>query len=306
MQHFINVSRIERRAPWGGTRRQVIGLFFTIFYSSYFYFISRLSPLIPLLSSFSPTNSAKAIAEVEEFTAEGGASSITGGRIEEARAADSSSAVSSAPSVRAVCARDQAADATMDDQTPQAKDSNQGVQGTAGGSRNFLLGTAHGRIEEARAADSLTAVSSAPSVRYRADDATMDDRTPQAKDSNHGVQGTAGGSHNFLLGTAHGRIEEARAADSSTAVSSAPSVLYRADDATMDNRTPQAKDSNHGVQGTAGGSRNFLLGTAHGRIKEARSADSSTAVSSAACARDQVADATMDDQTPQAKRLLTG
>ncbi len=53
-QHFINVSRIERRAPWGGTRRQVIGLFFTIFYSSYFYFISRLPPLIPSSIFFLP------------------------------------------------------------------------------------------------------------------------------------------------------------------------------------------------------------------------------------------------------------
>ncbi len=114
--------------PGGGQEDRLL-VYFLPYFIHYFYFISRLSPLIPSLSSFSPTNSAKAIAEVEEFTAEGGASSITGGRIEDARAADSSSAVSSAPSVRAVCARDQAADATMDDRTPQAKDSNHGVQG---------------------------------------------------------------------------------------------------------------------------------------------------------------------------------
>ena len=74
------------------------------------------------------------------------------------------------------------------------------MQGTAGGYRNFLLGSAGGRIEEARAADSSSALSSAACVRDR-------------EDSNHGVQGTAGGYCNFLLGSAGGRIEEARAAD---------------------------------------------------------------------------------------------
>jgi hypothetical protein len=97
------------------------------------------------------------------------------------------------------------------------------------------------------AADSSSALSSAACVRDR-------------EDSNHGVQGTAGGSHNFLLGSAGGRIEEARAADSSSALSSAACVR-------------DSEDSSHGVQGTAGGSHNFLLGSAGGRIEEARAAD---------------------------------
>ena len=67
------------------------------------------------------------------------------------------------------------------------------------------------------------------------------------------------------------------AADSSSALSSAACVRDH-------------EDSNHGVQGTAGGSRNFLLGSAGGRIEEARAADSSSALSSAACVRDSEVD----------------